>query len=428
MAFDFSGRLASLRFDLAWLPSGPEEASERDCVAEIGIALDDLDLLMAHDTFSQTVRPTTRLSAYRLASWLASNWWRLRWEPPTDDLGWRMSHEISAIGGGYVWPHIAFASDGEIVGVHARPTFGGAFEPIAYLHGVDAAVAAETFERAVDDIVDMTVARLRDIGHGQDGLAALWEEIREERTDSDATQHRRLEALAGYDPDDIPPALLKELIAVGNAWGRHVADEFAAGLKHASAGIGDALERAATSAFSMPTPSPRSLRVRGNHANRPWERGYAIAEAFRSEAGLGLDPLVAETAAQPQDSTGTPVGLAFRADPMADEIRVSLAKRHPRSRRFELMCLVGGHLARRTADGIIAVTSASTAQQKLQRAFAAEALCPIEGILDMIEGKTANDDFLQVVADRYEVSPMVVEWQLRNRAPQVLIPGRDLAP
>jgi Zn-dependent peptidase ImmA (M78 family) len=113
---------------------------------------------------------------------------------------------------------------------------------------------------------------------------------------------------------------------------------------------------------------------------------------------------------------------------MADAIRVSLATRHPRSRRFELMCLVGGHLARRTTDGIIAATTAATAQQKLQRAFAAEVLCPIEGILGMIGGKTANEDLMQVVADRYDVSPMVVEWQLRNRAPQAPISARDFAP
>lgn len=427
MTFDFSSRLSAIRFDLAWLPSGPEDVGEHACVAEIGIGLDNLDLLTAHDTFSQTVRPTARLSAYRLASWLAGNWWRLRWEPPADDLGWRMSHELSAIGGGYVWPHVAFASDGEIVAVHARPTYGPAFEPIVYLHGLDAAVSAESFERAIDDVVNTVVARLVDTGHGRAALVDLWAEVLEERADVDATRHRRLEALAGYDPDEAPAALLKELITVGDAWGGSAADELAAGLRSASAGAGEILGRATKSAIPAPTVSPRSLRVRDNHAHRPWERGYALAEAYRQQAGLGLDPIAAG-AAQAQEPNGLPVGLAFRADPLACEIEVSLAKRHPRSRRFELMCLLGGHLSRRTTDGVITATAAATARQKLQRAFAAEALCPIEGVLDMIDGRTANQDLLQVVADRYDVSPLVVEWQLRNRAPQLRISTRDLAP
>jgi hypothetical protein len=74
------------------------------------------------DEWAQTVREEVRLSAYPLALWLASSWWRLRWEPLSisrsiPGQSWRMAHEMSAAGYGYVWPRMLFAFDGECVNV-----------------------------------------------------------------------------------------------------------------------------------------------------------------------------------------------------------------------------------------------------------------------------------------------------------------------
>lgn len=68
-----------------WLSRDGADPLERVTAAEIGIVLPDgRNLTKIEDTFAQTVRRTARLSAYRLASWFAVNWWRLRWETFAD--------------------------------------------------------------------------------------------------------------------------------------------------------------------------------------------------------------------------------------------------------------------------------------------------------------------------------------------------------
>ncbi|MGI5864519.1 MAG: hypothetical protein ACOX6T_21055 [Myxococcales bacterium] len=92
----------SLAIDAQWerLNSGSPE--ERATFAAIGIFVDGLSLTEAEDYFVKRVRRSVHLSAYRLAEWLAWNWWWLRWEPRgAKRSDWAFAHRLSTIGGGY---------------------------------------------------------------------------------------------------------------------------------------------------------------------------------------------------------------------------------------------------------------------------------------------------------------------------------------
>ena len=85
------------------------------------------------DRFTSKIERSPGLSAHRLAQWLANNWWRLRWEPnrsPSTDR--QMSHNMAAIGGGYLSPSLSFSSDGETILVQSRSTPDENKEPIRY--------------------------------------------------------------------------------------------------------------------------------------------------------------------------------------------------------------------------------------------------------------------------------------------------------
>jgi len=81
---------------------GPAEIRETSAFLQIGIG--NNVATRAEDDWSQSVHNRVRLSVYPLAVWLASSWWRLRWEPApysgVASVGWWMAHELAAAGNG----------------------------------------------------------------------------------------------------------------------------------------------------------------------------------------------------------------------------------------------------------------------------------------------------------------------------------------
>lgn len=82
--------------------------------------VDNISLTRNEDAWAATVRDSVFVSAYPLAMWFASSWWRLNHEPaPAQQPGhdWRMVHELGVANHGYVWPRAIFIQDGESVSV-----------------------------------------------------------------------------------------------------------------------------------------------------------------------------------------------------------------------------------------------------------------------------------------------------------------------
>ena len=428
MTFAGSPPLDSFSIQAQWLPRDGGDPLERATAAEVGIRLSGRrNFTKIEDTFAQTVRETARLSAYQLASWLAGNWWRLRWEPFANTHGWRMSHHLAAAGGGFVWPDIIFDSDGEAVRIVARPTWGAPHESIVYLTGGEGLVRADDFERTLDRFIETTVARLGATGHDDADLVSLWRELTNERRDTEVGRFRRLEAMLGFDPDEAPETIMAELLAFGQQWGDVATDEVAAAFKvraslYAQALIGEARQHAVPLKVQGADVLIMSGELRDD-GERPWDAGYRLAETVRDHYGLGVGPIATDKLADLfhvsreifRKPVSSPIGAAFREDSGTSSLEVVLTTRSLRSQRFELMRLVGGHLVTRTEDRLVPATRSTTARQKVQRAFAAEFLCPIAGLREMFDGEPIDEDAVEVAADRYEVPAELVGWMLRNR-------------
>src|ERR1019366_5492696 len=162
------------------------------------------------DAWSQSVQHGARVSAYPLALWLASSWWRIRWEPLPSrirlvqneipvDADWRMSHELPAAGYGFIWPQVSFASDGQGILVSCRRSPALSDEPVRYLSEFEVFVPVRDFEKETDKFLDLVLRRLDSLGETE--LHILWREVLGERADPTQSAARRIEARLGYEPD-----------------------------------------------------------------------------------------------------------------------------------------------------------------------------------------------------------------------------------
>src|SRR6266567_8707200 len=101
---------SAMTIELGWLPPFHGTAEVRRTSATIEIRFGSDNATRFEDAWSESVQHGARVSAYPLALWLASSWWRIRWEPPPDiaprarSLSWRMAHETAAAGQGFLWP------------------------------------------------------------------------------------------------------------------------------------------------------------------------------------------------------------------------------------------------------------------------------------------------------------------------------------
>jgi len=417
---------SGMQIELNWLPPfhGTEEVSRTS--AEIQIRFGEENATRFEDSWSKSVQQAARVSAYPLALWLASSWWRIRWEPrPRILLGedatvdWRMSHEIPAAGYGFIWPQLSFASDGESIAVACHPD-SALSEPVRFLSDFTASVPSKDFEKATDDFIDLVLRRLDALGKTE--LHQLWEDVLSERAEPHQAAARRLEARLGFDPDEAPSQLLEDLLLLAPEAGLAAVDEIAsvcAG-RDPAATFGQVKELAARQGLSgRISLSPSNAAA--DNALLPWERGRRMANALRGTLRLGSGPLtderlgdllqIAPEHLKPASEDISPMGLAVRGE--GEALKLLFRKRNRPGRRFEAARIIADHLHAEITERWLPITDATTARQKVQRAFAAEFLCPIESLREYVQ-----DDFLpeafEEAADYFGVSEMAVQSQLVN--------------
>ena len=423
----------TFKVEFQWLSREHGDPIERATLAELAIAVDGFLATELEDLLAKTIRPTARLSAFHLAHWFATNWWRLRWEPEAGTFPWQMSHKVGASGSGYVWPDLTFCSDGSAVLVRARSTSGSPAQPLRYLSDFDVFIQASDFERGVDDFIEAVLARLASQGLYDVDLAALWKELWEERSEPDLAAWRKLEAIMGLDPDEAPDALINSLREAAVSSGIGAIEEIAAASKtKALSDLEVLLDEARPKAAPVDVADLADVRQRIDRevdpSRFPWLRAAQAASIARQVWSVGGGPvsnaklsdlfaIAEERVQQPEDAVVVPMAAGFRDDNDGQRIHVFLKKRHPTGRRFALARLVGDHLVAAQAEQVLPATDAKTERQKFQRAFAQEFLCPFSELAEFLGSgiDDPNDELIEDAADHFQVSPLLVKTTLVNR-------------
>ncbi|MCM2477948.1 ImmA/IrrE family metallo-endopeptidase [Serpentinimonas maccroryi] len=423
--------MAELRINAKWMASTSGEPEVRATAAWVDMYVDHISLTRNQDIWAETVRDNVYVSAYPLAMWFASSWWRLNHEPlpaqqPSHD--WRMAHELGAANHGFVWPRAIFIPDGEAICVWA----GAAMTPgqsVQYLQVLEApkTIALTGFQQSIEHFMHSVLARLDAKGFAGSNLAHLWALVQEDLANPEALRRRKLEAELGFDPEECPePALNAALL-----WERQVGDAALSELAPALAASGASPDLAligqlasAPGMVGTPDISPDSIDHLGHGA--PWERAIHDARALRRRIGHVSGPvsdrslhdllgLSSDAAAHWSAPVGrSPAAVAI---PLNDrQLKWVPRRRNPVGRRFELARFLGEYLRPPTSShqaGWLASTDLSTFRQKYQRAFAAEFLCPIDSLTSFLGGDFSSYAIEEAAAE-FDVSEQTITSLLLN--------------
>jgi hypothetical protein len=421
--------MVELRISADWMHASTGEPEISATAGMLSISVDNIHLTRSQDVWAKTVRENVFVSAYPLAMWLASSWWRLNYEPlPPQQPGhdWRMAHELGAANHGYVWPRVVFIPDGEVVHVWAGASMSTA-QSVQYLQGLDAPapVSLQGFQRSIQRFVQSVISRLDARELVGTDLANMWAVLQEDLADPEAVSRRKLEAELGFDPEECPTELLDAALR----WKAQVGDAALSELAPAisSAGLSPDLTtlRALASSDGVvgsPTVSPNDIE----HLERgaPWERAVHDAQALRRRLGNLNAPLLSSklhdllglsnsaVADWTPPSVRSPVAVAIPTT--ANRMKFVPRKRNAVGQRFELARFLSEYLrASDHGDIWLASTDLSTSRQKYQRAFAAEFLCPLDSLLSFLDGDFSSYA-MEEAAVHFEVSDQVVSNLLLN--------------
>lgn len=415
--------MSSLELSCHWLSGGGDADVDRVALADLTIRANGATLTESEDLFAMTVRESARLSAYPLALWVASNWWRLRWEPWRNTLDWRLSHCMASAGGGYAWPDVCFSSDGGRMRIESQAVYSREMS-VRYLCDRTEAISAGDFEAGMDSFVGTVLARVSAFG-GANDLSAIWQEVMAERADPQMSAWRKLEALMGCDPDDADDVLMDALGELSRTYGVGSIEELAAhGERHTPLVVEQLLSRATgtekATIYKWPT---LKAQLPERNDQRPWHQAREAASIAREAWGLdATEPITNEALSdllsvrlayiENGDSYALP-GVGVRLDD-AGGFEPVLSKRHASARRFELARLAGDSLLADPTDKLWPATNSKTVRQKFQRAFAQELLCPYDALVSFFGGVEMEDEAIEEAAQKYCVSPLLVKTTLVN--------------
>ena len=391
-----------------------------------------LQILVGGANFTQAVRldgaaqDGPHVPGAPLAEWLLWHWWRLLWEPQSKaskaSVEWIRAHDIACIGGGWLWPRIAVASDGHRVALHTRPSTASEMEPLGYTMDAKSVVSREGFEQGVDVFVNSVLERLGRADGSR--LTQMRDELAAERNSEGDALHRKVEALLGHAPDGGDPDRIKQVIESGNALGLNAMLEAAADSPLSSDDIFRIAKRHGIPVNLDDGASPSSeLLWDGDGKRAPWRLGVAAADGLRKRERLGDGPIGNERLEQLLGMSRHGVqgrrrhrgGWAFALrETESGRGRVLVLNSGRRTtRRFKAARLLGDRMLVETNDRLRPITQAHTYRQKMQRAFAAEFLCPFPSLKDQLAGDYSGKS-MGKAAKRFDVSLLLVHAQLAD--------------
>lgn len=155
----------------------------------------------------------------------------------------------------------------------------------------------------------------------------------------------------------------------------------------------------------------------------PWERGRSLARAVRKSQAWNGQPLSDEEVASLlgiravdlnhswADSVAPVVGLAVRES--GNEIRLHFRKRNRAGLRFEAARIFCDDLIAPDTDRWLPAIDSRTNRQKIQRAFAAELLCPINYLDEFLSGDYTQER-IEDAAEHFGISPLAISSHLAN--------------
>ncbi|MBD2175555.1 hypothetical protein H6F42_01315 [Pseudanabaena sp. FACHB-1998] len=416
-----------------WLISGYDSPEIQQTMGKFTLRAGGVNLTQNENIWTQKIDDSVLVSAYPMAMWIASSWWRLLFEPlpPTGNkpsVDWRMAHELTAANQGFIWPRVIFASDTESIQLWSTSSNAADKQSVRYINSLDFPVSVNflEFDHIAETFIDSVISRLNATSVYDTSLSNLWEEVKEERSDINATNYRRCEAELGFDPDECPEAIVQSALNLGKRMGMKTLSELAPT-------CGKDSKEEPLSAITDLISDSSGLRGKPNilldHSfdqeipNAPWQRANDLAIRTREAIDIGEEPMsngklcellgLQESEYEHWNPPNRQhISVAVPLD--NGELHFHPRKPHPTAKRFELARLLGDYLLYgNKGTSWLASTDLRTSRQKYQRAFAAEFLCPLSSLQAYLDNDYSQSA-IENASAHFNVSEKTVESILVN--------------
>ena len=290
-------------------------------------------------------------------------------------------------------------------------------------------VAASTVEDSIDQFVG---ALLEDSISDHQALLTTYKALKLERQDDEVAAWRKLEAKLGFDVDEAPETLMEFLAVLIEQYGEEAIEE--AALAHqggdSATVLQEEMKAARTSKIRMELPRDvLEIKLGPNRALiPPWQLAEKTAADLRKQLSIPPGPILngplgeifgvnVQTFLTRQGPSRLRYGLRLR-DGDGEASLVALGKRRSDARRFEL-CRMLGDVIWSGNDKLGPVSTAKSARQKFQRAFAQSFLCPFSDLGEYIEIDHPTDEGIHAAAHHFLVSELMVQSLLVNKGVMV---------
>ncbi len=396
---------------------------------ELKIIVDQKNLTQNINIWSKKVEDSIIASSIPLANWFLHSWWRLLYEPiPTTNtrqsinVEWRMAHEIGAANHGYVWPKIAFVSDLKHIAISAH-SYREENQSVQYINGLTTPylISLETFQQNISSFIEETINRIDSQKVSSTSIHELWEIIQEETASPELKSLRKIEAMMGFDPEEADEKLIKIALEKQAIIGKTSFDEIIPSYGNFSNKKLEDIDNFFKARGILGTPQI-SLKQRSTDSI-PWRRAKEDVSKLREQIGnynnpLGMDKLLdiigiaqSDEKIWGQEIISKQISIG-RPKSNENSFQFIPRKIHHHGKRFEIARLLGDYLGYSNGDWLVN-SDTHTDRQKYQRAFAAELLCPVNGLLEWMDNDF-SDDVIEAAAEHYDVSPRIVESVLAN--------------
>jgi hypothetical protein len=373
---------------------------------------------------------------YPLVLWFAHSWWRLLYET-NDSLftrqknpHWRLAHELKNAGEGYVWPDIDFVPDGVSMQITSKKTnYKSDMSSINYINECSTNVPLKEFQdeivRCIDNVFDRMETSGIEIANNE--LNIHWTAIREEMSDHEAAQYRKIEAMLGYNPDEADTLAIENFLSKTKPWGTGIAEELASAANAYNIDIVNNIHEKMNDVHSGLKGKFNLLamninkKIIVNDFSKPWEIGRDFAIELRNNCGESdkvirdhfLSDLMGISSGDlfnDTDHVSFPIGIVKQDQSVKFFFRGKLRF----SRRFQASRIIADKLISDQDNVLLPVSNAGTWRQKFQRAFAGEFLCPSDNLLEFLNGRY-DEDSISDAAEYFEVNESVPRTHLINR-------------
>ena len=415
--------MSNLKITTNWVNSDEKDVLFAQTASNLQIDVNSIPLTKNVNIWTRKVEDHIVVSTYPLAEWFAYYWWRLENElmPGSHtEITWRFAHEIGSANHGFVWPKVAFASDGEAMNIYSK-VIGLPGQSVEYIGERDdvQTLPLTDFQKEVSAFISSTIERL---GELPSELKEMWHIVQEEISDPEKCIVRKIEAALGFDPEECPEDLLNKVFALQKQVGNSSTKEVAPFLREESFRDGLLGVKGFSSSLSILSDE---IQIDKTKNLLPWQEGVEIARQIRKKLHLGERPLVDSClrdllgiSKKDFDAYGAmkdslPVSVGKNAKGSSLEI-IPRAKPRNTGRRFELARLLGDALINDSRkDEWLISSDYRSARQKRQRAFAAELLCPINALEGYLNGDYSETK-QEAAADHFYVSDYTVKTLLVN--------------